>query len=74
MGVINLISIFTREELNAMKKISDESPSEKVGSRIQKEVIKPVIERVNKSCGQEMDPMYLAYMCIYLRPWPDSKR
>jgi hypothetical protein len=34
--------------------------------RVCDEIIKPNMERINKALGQENDPMYLAWMVVYV--------
>lgn len=57
-----------------MKRISDREPSEKVAQCIANEVITPILGRIEEFVGQRMDAKWLAYACMYARPWPDSKQ
>lgn len=71
---INLEKMLTFKERQRIKAITDREPSEKVAQCIANEVITPVLDRIEKFLGQRMDAKWLAYACMYARPWPDSKQ
>lgn len=63
-----LNAILTKKEMeNAIKIYDALGPTQKsqFAERCAAEVIRPVIERINESSGQENDPLYLAYCIEY---------
>ena len=69
MRRITLGDFLTDGEINKCVKLWKEFQKTNAYGYAQKvceEVVKPNIERINKSLEQENDPMYLAYMIEYV--------
>lgn len=75
---ITLLDFLTGKEINQVSEIFkkhkaateslnvEAAEGHSVADKICKEVIEPNLERINKSLGQNNDPMYLAYACEYV--------
>jgi hypothetical protein len=55
----------TATEIQKARKIYREAEAGTFASRCAKEIIEPVLERINKAFGQENDARYLAYLVEY---------
>jgi hypothetical protein len=55
-----LADILTPEELAQCRRIYRDNPTSPART-ISEQVIQPALPRINKTLGQENDPMYLAY-------------
>lgn len=58
MKTINLAEYFTEDELILAVKLKTAKP-------ICEQIVKPVINRLNKDIGQENDPLYISYALEY---------
>ncbi len=57
--------ILTKEEMEQALKLYKECETYNFASRCAKEIIAPVISRINRDSGQENDARYLAYCVEY---------
>jgi enoyl reductase-like protein len=57
--------LFTPEEITAASKLWKELPDERFVEAVTREVVKPVIERINKTTKQQNDPLYFGYVIQY---------
>ncbi len=58
----HLGQFLTRREIDRVLAIRRNTKPGTFAQRVANEVISPVIDRINKQLGQEMDPKYLAYV------------
>lgn len=58
-------SILTKKEMKEALKLYKQAETHKFAERCAAEIVRPVIERINKETGQENDPLYLAYCVEY---------
>ena len=58
-------SILTNDEMKEALELYDKSETHQFAERCAAEIIRPVIDRINKNSGQENDPKYLAYCIEY---------
>lgn len=56
-------SILTQKEMKEAIKLYKKAETHKFAERCAAEIIRPVIDRINKDSRQENDPLYLAY-CV----------
>lgn len=76
MKTIKIGDIFTNQELEAAKKLYQQvsdAGTHDFATRCAKEIITPILPRINAKTGQENDAKYFAYMLEYLlavRPLP----
>ena len=57
--------ILTTKEMKEALKLYKTAESGRFAERCAAEIIRPLIERINKVSGQENDPKYLAYCIEY---------
>lgn len=62
---LTLVQILTKEEMKEALALYGKCENHLFAERCAAEIIRPVIERINKSTGQENDPKYLAYCVEY---------
>lgn len=58
-------SILTNKEMKEALKLYEKAEAGRFAERCASEIIRPVIDRINKDSGQENDPKYLAYCVEY---------
>jgi len=58
-------SILTQKEMKEALKLHKKAETHNFAERCAAEIIRPVIDRINKYTGQENDPLYLAYCVEY---------
>jgi hypothetical protein len=63
LNVFRMEKIFTAEQL---QKITELFSDEDAVRRIHAEVILPNLDQINERTGQQNDPMYIAYACVYV--------
>lgn len=56
----------TEPEIQKVIKIYKQYKDNGAADQICEQVIKPNLDRINKSLGQDNDPKYLAYACEYV--------
>lgn len=66
MRQITLKDFLTSEQIDAAFRIYRDHPEHEVAKRICEEVIRPNLTAINRKLGQENDPMFLAYACVYV--------
>lgn len=59
MKKITIDQFLTKEEIKKLLKL-------RYAKDIHDQIIKPNIDRINESLGQENDPMFLSYACEYV--------
>jgi hypothetical protein len=62
---ISVGEILNPKEMKEALKLYAKSETGQFAERCAAEIIRPVIERINKSTGQKNDPKYLAYCVEY---------
>lgn len=62
---LHLGSILTNKEMKEALKLYKKAETHQFAERCAAEIIRPIIERINKDLGQENDPLYLAYCVEY---------
>lgn len=65
MKKFTMIEVFTATEIATISTVKETCKEGQFARRICNEVIKPVIERINKTLEQEVNPMTLAYAIEY---------
>lgn len=76
MKYVKIGDIFTDQELEAARKLYQQvsdAGTHDFAARCAKEIIEPILPRINEKTGQENDAKYFAYMLEYLmavRPLP----
>lgn len=57
--------ILTQEEMKEALNLYEKAENNRFAERCAAEIIRPVIDRINRDSGQENDPVYLAYCIEY---------
>ena len=62
LNVFRMDQIFTPDQL---QRIGDLYQEEDAVRKIHAEVVLPNMDQINRKTGQENDPMFIAYVCVY---------
>ena len=65
MKTLKIGQILDGQEMNEALKLYKSCENHQFAERCAAEIIRPVLERINKVSGQENDPKYLAYCVEY---------
>lgn len=65
MASIRIGDVFTKDDMNRAWDIFDEAEHDVLLDRLENEIVKPAMPKINKVTGQENDSRYMTYALLF---------